>query len=297
MATLLQLCQPFDHAVMAAVQSIGSAVMDKVMLFFTFFGEETCCILLLIGVYWCWNKRLGEYMLFSLYTAMSLNGLMKDLICRPRPFLNENFSDLRYLKTKGLLVDTEHLSDSWSFPSGHSQTAGSIYGSLMNGRRPWVKICGVVIILLVMTSRVYLGVHYPTDTIVGAVLGLLCAWVCGLLFRRFYQHRILLLGAAVLLSGLMLLVNPSGDSIKTLAMGVGAVLGMWLEDGLVEFRSANGFFGGALRLVVGFVLIMAIRIGLKAVLPDMMWCHALRYGLMGFFSTFLWPWVFTKLGF
>ena len=41
MATLLQLCQPFDHAVMAAVQSIGSAVMDKVMLFFTFFGEET----------------------------------------------------------------------------------------------------------------------------------------------------------------------------------------------------------------------------------------------------------------
>ena len=50
--------------------------------------------------------------------------------------------------------------------------------------------------------------------------------------------------------------------------GVGAVLGMWLEDGLVEFRSANGFFGGALRLVVGFVLIMAIRIGLKAVLPD-----------------------------
>ena len=101
----------------------------------------------------------------------------------------------------------------------------------------------------------------------------------------------------MLLSGLMLLVNPSGDSIKTLAMGVGAVLGMWLEDGLVEFRSANGFFGGALRLVVGFVLIMAIRIGLKAVLPDMMWCHALRYGLMGFFATFLWPWVFTKLGF
>ena len=40
MATLLQLCQPFDHAVMAAVQSIGSAVMDKVMLFFTFFGSK-----------------------------------------------------------------------------------------------------------------------------------------------------------------------------------------------------------------------------------------------------------------
>jgi len=28
-----------------------------------------------------------------------------------------------------------------------------------------------------------------------------------------------------------------------------------------------------------------------------MWCHSLRYGLMGLFGTFLWPWVFTKLGF
>ena len=37
--------------------------------------------------------------------------------------------------------------------------------------------------------------------------------------------------------------------------------------------------------------------GLKALLPDMMWCHTLRYGLMGLFGTFLWPWVFTKLGF
>lgn len=297
MAALLQLCQPFDHAVMAAIQSTAGSVMDKLMLFFTFLGEETFAILLLIAVYWCWNKRLGEYLLFSLYTAMSVNGLMKDLICRPRPFLNEEFSDLRYVKVKSLLVDTEHLSSSWSFPSGHSQTAGSIYGSLMNGRRAWAKIAGIVVILLVMVSRVYLGVHYPTDTIVGAVLGLLCAWVCGLLYRRFYQHRILLMSAAVLLSGVMLLVSPSGDSIKTLAMGVGAVAGMWLEDGLVEFRSANGILGRVLRLVIGFAVIMGIRIGLKALLPDMMWCHALRYGLMGLFGTFVWPWVFTKMGF
>lgn len=297
MAALLQLCQPFDHAVMAAIQSTAGSVMDKLMLFFTFLGEETFAILLLIAVYWCWDKRLGEYLLFSLYTAMSVNGLMKDLICRPRPFLNEEFSDLRYVKVKSLLVDTEHLSSSWSFPSGHSQTAGSIYGSLMNGRRAWAKIAGIVVILLVMVSRVYLGVHYPTDTIVGAVLGLLCAWVCGLLYRRFYQHRILLMGAAVLLSGVMLLISPSGDSIKTLAMGVGAVAGMWLEDGLVEFRSANGILGRVLRLVIGFAVIMGIRIGLKALLPDMMWCHALRYGLMGLFGTFVWPWVFTKMGF
>ena len=82
MATLLQLCQPFDHAVMAVIQQLSGAMMDKIMLVFTFLGEETFAILLLIAVYWCWDKRIGEYLLFSLYTAMSLNGLLKDIICR-----------------------------------------------------------------------------------------------------------------------------------------------------------------------------------------------------------------------
>ena len=40
MATLLQLCQPFDHAVMAAIQQLSSTVMDKIMLAFTFFGNR-----------------------------------------------------------------------------------------------------------------------------------------------------------------------------------------------------------------------------------------------------------------
>ena len=85
MATLLQLCQPFDHAVMAVIQQLSGAMMDKIMLVFTFLGEETFAILLLIAVYWCWDKRIGEYLLFSLYTAMSLNGLLKDIICRVSP--------------------------------------------------------------------------------------------------------------------------------------------------------------------------------------------------------------------
>ena len=48
MATLLQLCQPFDHAVMAVIQQLSGAMMDKIMLVFTFLGEETFAILLLI---------------------------------------------------------------------------------------------------------------------------------------------------------------------------------------------------------------------------------------------------------
>ena len=87
---------------------------------------------------------------------------------------------------------------------------------------------------------------------------------------------------------------------RTKEIGIIKVLGCRMSNiaGLFLTEAAYiGFFGGALRLILGFALIMAIRIGLKALLPDMMWCHTLRYGLMGLFGTFLWPWVFTKLGF
>ena len=289
----------FDHTVMAAVQSLsewGGALMDQVFLALTFLGEETFVILLLIAIYWCWNKKLGEYILFSLYTAMSLNGLIKDLLCRPRPFLNPEFSDLRYVSVKTPLVDTEHLYTSYSFPSGHSQTAGSVFGALARRRGLGKRLLCLLLILLVMVSRVYLGVHYPTDTIVGAVLGLLVAWICGALFYRFYEHKLLLMILAVGLSCGMLYFNFTVDTMKTIGLGVGAVIGMALEDAFVDFRNGRGFWAKLLRLVLGFALLMGIRLGLKAVFPDIIWLHGLRYALMGFGGTFLWPFIFNKIG-
>ena len=58
---------PFDHAVMAAVQQLyqwGGSVMDGIMMGFTSLGEETFCIVLLIAIYWCFSKRLGESCFF-----------------------------------------------------------------------------------------------------------------------------------------------------------------------------------------------------------------------------------------
>ena len=296
---MFEVFSGFDHAVMQAVQSIsewGAPVLDKIFLVLTFLGEETCVIILLIAVYWCCDKRTGESMLFSFYTAMSANGILKDVLCRPRPFLNPEFSDLRYVKVDTALVNTAGLGSSYSFPSGHAQTAGSIYGSLAHGHGAGGWIAAVAVTLLVMVSRIYLGVHYPTDTIAGAVLGLVLALICSALMHHFYEHKVLLMLIAVVLSGASLFLNPTLDTIKMLGLGVGVIAGMAMEDAWVDFRTDGRFAAKLLRLVLGFVLIMAIRLGLKAVFPDLFWFHALRYALMGFAATFLWPFIFTKLG-
>ena len=297
---MLEAFLPFDHAVMAAVQQLyqwGGSVMDGIMMGFTALGEETFCLVLLITLYWCFSKRLAEKLFLSLYTALSLNGLLKDLICRPRPFLNEAFHDLRYVQTEGLLVNTVHLSESYSFPSGHSQTAGGIYGTLAQGRRWLPRLFCYLIILLVMVSRVYLGVHYPTDTIFGALLGLLAAVLCGWLFEKFYENKLLLMGAVVLLSCGILLLQFTPDTMKTIGVGIGGVIGMWLEDRFVRFDNNAATGAKLLRVVPGFALLMAIRLGLKLLFPDLIWFHGLRYALMGFAGTFLWPWFFHKVGF
>lgn len=299
MQAFLQKCLPVDHAIMEIVQllyHLGGEIMDTVFLAITFLGEETFVILLIIAVYWCWNKRLGETLLFSLYTAMSVNGALKDLIRRPRPFLVQSFSDLRYVKVDTALVDTAGLSSSWSFPSGHSQTAGATFGALSYGKRSATKtLCGILIVL-VMLSRVYLGVHYPTDTVAGALLGLVISAICCWLFEHFYKQKLLLLTLAVFLSCFSLMLDFSAGTLKTIGLGIGAILGIAIENASVKFPAARGVIRRVLRLVIGFAILMGIRLGLKPLLPDLMWCDALRYALMGFAGTYLWPWLFTKLG-
>jgi undecaprenyl-diphosphatase len=86
---------------------------------------------------------------------------------------------------------------SYSFPSGHALFAVCFFGGLavllthrLNGRVAQVAVwlLAAVIILLIGSSRVYLGVHYPTDVVGGYAVGL--AWVTAVAFGdRLAEHR------------------------------------------------------------------------------------------------------------
>ena len=90
-----------------------------------------------------------------------------------------------------------HHVDSYSFPSGHSLlaavvylTLGALVARLVAKRRQKIYILGVAVLLtfLVGVSRVYLGVHYPSDVLAGWSVGLLWAILCWLV-ARFLQRR------------------------------------------------------------------------------------------------------------
>lgn len=97
----------------------------------------------------------------SVAVAMSvlLFKAVKNLVGRPRPF--ESWQGLTSLVP---------VPDKFSFPSGHTMTAFAVWSVLAEGV-PLLGTAFLVIAVLIGCSRVFLGMHYPTDVLVGALLG------------------------------------------------------------------------------------------------------------------------------
>ncbi len=287
-----------DLRIMELVQALhllGRGVMDFFFVCCTFLGEETFLLVAVLGVYWCFSKPLGEQLLLSLFISLGANGLLKDLVRRPRPFLTPGFEERRYVIIRHFLVDTARLGNSFSFPSGHSQCAGAFFTSLAlwSRRRKTAVLCGAAV-LLVMISRVYLGVHFPTDVLVGGALGVGAAWAGWQLLEKFPRQKLWVFAGAAAMTALGLLVHPSPDTVKTVGVGVGALAGLWWEQGH-PFSVEGTAFSRIIRLVTGGALLMALRMGLKLLLPPGLFFEGLRYACIGVTATGLWPWIFTKV--
>ncbi|MBR6796674.1 MAG: phosphatase PAP2 family protein [Clostridia bacterium] len=301
----MEFIYSIDGFLQSALQSLHTdgffgKLWDSFFMVCTLLGEEVVFIFAVLYIYWCYNKRLGESMMLSLYSSAALNGIIKDLVRRPRPFANGNYS-VRYVETQGL-VDTVSLKESYSFPSGHSMNVASMTSAIAIGEkgkkhgRAWLLVC-LVCIPLVMLSRVYLGVHYPTDTLMGAALGVAIPFFIIYAYDKFYEKRYYLFAVVFLVSLSALFFEPTADTIKTLGMGAGALIGFLIESRFIKFDVNGTVFKKILRLLIGAAAVLVIKSGLKAVFPDEAFFWALRYFIIGLFGTAVYPYVFTKYKF
>ena len=145
--------------------------------FITLFGDAGIfwIILTLILLIWKRTRRAGLACTISLLLDfLIVNILIKNLVARPRPY--DLFQHIEALA--GPMKD-------YSYPSGH--TAASFACSLVLVRMLPKKygIPLVVLSALIAFSRLYLGVHYPTDVIGGFLIGCLTSWIACRVIRRF----------------------------------------------------------------------------------------------------------------
>jgi undecaprenyl-diphosphatase len=117
------------------------------------------------------HRHSAALLLVTTAVGIVINSMLKDVFHRTRPSI---FSS-------GVEVFSS------SFPSGHSMSAAIVYGTVAYlaarlQRHHWSRVLTAVIalalVLLIAASRIYLGVHYPSDTLAGMVIGFAWAGFC-----------------------------------------------------------------------------------------------------------------------
>ena len=182
---------PIDKALMLALRTsdpsvpIGPSWLSNIMLQLTALGGGPILwlVTLLATGYLLAARRARRagFLFASVALGMGLNGILKDLFARPRPELVAH------------LVQVQTTS----FPSGHAMNSAIVYltlGGLLarTEKRHSVRIfllaAAIALTMIVGFSRVYLGVHWPSDVAagwcVGAAWALGCSLVAGALQRR-----------------------------------------------------------------------------------------------------------------
>ena len=142
------------------------------MRFFTFLGSESFFLVVLPTLYWSIDTRLGLRVGFILLTSSLLNGPFKMSLTGPRPYWVSE-------KVKAFAFES-----SFGAPSGHAQMSAGIWGTMaVQLRKAWAWIAAIATIFLIGISRIYLGVHFLQDVILGWVLGALVLWA----FTAFWE--------------------------------------------------------------------------------------------------------------
>jgi undecaprenyl-diphosphatase len=155
----------FDTAIMAAVRSVSSPALTNTMWLATVSGDArvmTTLTVLAVGLLWAWGRRRPAVVLAVLMAADPLvASVLKSVFDRARP------------SVAGMIIG---LPSDAGFPSGHAMASFVFYGwlalvALSSGLSPRRKaVAGVgalTAVLLVGVSRVFVGVHWPSDVLAG----------------------------------------------------------------------------------------------------------------------------------
>lgn len=263
---------------------------------FSFLGSEDFFMMVLPLLYWSIDAALGLRVGVILLVCSSLTDAAKLAFHAPRPYWYS-------AKVQGLASET-----SFGLPSGHSSTAVGVWGMLASQiRKPWAWITAILIILLIGTSRMYLGVHFPTDVVLGWFLGALILYITlrlweptstwfkkmnlgGQILAAFVFSLVLIVLALIPASLLRTTgwqippgwletatqTSPGGETPNPTALvglftSTGTLFG--LAAGLAWLNRSGGFdsrgnwWQRLLRYVVGVVGLLIIRYGLKAIFP------------------------------
>lgn len=286
-----------------ALSEMRTPFLEKLFSFITVLGEELVVIALLCAIFWCVDKELTYRIGFVYFIAgLAVQGL-KITFRIDRPWiLDPSFQPV------GNALGT---ATGYSFPSGHTQSAASLYGTLAaQSRKGWQRAVLILLALLVGFSRMFLGVHTPKDVLVSLLLSALIILLVEWCFSKFSGSRradvlasVFFLIAAALLIAYSVSLFSSGivdreyavDCCKAAGAGIGFAAGYYLERRYINFdpRAAR-LPVQLLKYIAGLAGALAIKSGLKLILGESLAADTMRYALVVLWIIALYPLLIKK---
>ena len=313
--------------VIRVIQTGAAPALTALMRFVTALGTETLYVPLILFILWWIDEKRGLRFGVLMILSVWINIFMKDLLRQPRPFNLD--PSLGMIAVYG-----------YGAPSAHAQLAMTFWipmavwlGKVRPKLRTVIWAAAIFIILLIGFTRLYLGVHFPTDLLVGWIL----AGIILFIFFIFGPHIEKLLAGGdgvnsggtaggtrmqnICAAGIALLMNglfPQERAIPALFLGFCLGFSMMKQRFPFSARAEiNGKKPGAqvmfLRCLTGLasmtIIFMALRLffpGEETLFRDLPNWGAdspfydigrfIRYGVLGFWASAGAPRLFQRMG-
>ncbi len=268
-------------------------------------------------IFWGVDKKWGYFFLTTHWTGELLNGVIKLTVCAYRPWIR---SDL--IEPAG---DSKVAATGYSFPSGHTRTATTIYGDVFvwqKDKRRWLAICCAVLILLTGFSRNFLGVHTPQDVLVAFIESVFVIYVVSRVSKRVEGNEKVLdiltvLGIVAVIAALAyiqlkhypldytsdgtLLVDPQkmmNDCFKACGAFLGLMVGSYVDRHYIHYEIPFGSKNLPVLVCVGAAITMTWK-DLFAPATIVLafgghWGNFIARFLMLIFAMVVWPLVIRK---
>lgn len=295
--------------VLRFLEGIRTPVGDAFFSTVTHLGEETIFIVVGLLFFWCIDKKKGYFILSVGFLGTIINQFLKLWFRIPRPWVRDpDFTIVESARAE---------ATGYSFPSGHTQSAVGVFGSIARVQKQIVvRILCIAVCVLVPLSRMYLGVHTPADVGVSLLVAVVLIWVLYPVVEwaatspknmRIYLFVMTFLAWAFLVF-VLAYPFPADVDVDNLASGMknaykilGCILGLWLayeiDERFVHFETKGGWWVQLLKLIPGFLILLAIKSGLKAPLYDLLsgsyLADGIRYFVITAFAGGVWPMTFA----
>ena len=266
-------------------------------------GEEVVLILVIGFLYWCYDKKYSRYVGINLLAVAVWAPLIKGAVMRVRPYMVHHNIKCFRAPTSGAALNNI-AEQGYSFPSMHSSNSITTCLSVYLGRKNRFTLATAIVLpLLIGISRVYLGVHYPTDVLAGWIFGLLVVSIMTFISKKVDKPEVQFIIISVLGFPGFFYVRSS-DFYSCYGLMLGFFAAYLYEKRYVSFKETNEKLEIIIRMALGMAVFALSNELLKlpfskefldsgTILSFIV--RAARYMIVAFLAFGIYPMCFKKL--